>query len=169
MIRLFVVLAALLLPAAAHADTFGYVDINRVYQEASEPARAIAALNAEQAQVAKAREAADKSLLPHSAKSDADAQLRVYQQHQQDTAAALQARLAPILAKLKAEHRFADILPVVPLTPTKADLTDELIRRWNALDVQANAEENARLRAQVAALQAKTAAPAPAAQVPPKK
>ena len=176
--KLAIILAALLAPLTAHAETFAFVDSVRVYSEATEAKRVTTEIQADRdtkereigaaqdavkrAQIAKAKPADVQSLQQKAdalAKMDSDD----FAKQKADATAALRKRVGEVAAKLAAD-RHVTILPVTPLYPVAGrDLTDELIRRLNASDQQAMAEENARLKAKVAALEAaKPTAPHPA-------
>jgi uncharacterized small protein (DUF1192 family) len=157
--KLLIVVALLLSASAARAADVGYIDMDRVYQEASEPARVIAEINNRAAAVN--QELADARKHPElsAAAQQHAADFAKYRKEQLEQ---LKKDRTPIASKLKAERHLADILPVAPLTPTKNDLTDEMIRRWNEADGVSLAAEVARLKAENEKLKNTPAAAPPA-------
>lgn len=146
--RLIGAVVILLVTAAAHAETFGFVDVQRVNAEATEPRRLLAPLQQEQPGLQKEIEAAQAAEAKPELRAAAQQHLDAFNERLRAVNSTLESHRATILAKLKAEHHLAEILPIVPLTPSKTDLTDEVIRRWDALDAKGMADELARTKAE---------------------
>lgn len=136
------------------AESVGYVDSNRVRVTATQPKRADAEYQASQplrdkalndaVAVIKAAKAAEQAAALASAREVQAANQAVAKKVDDD----FNKGLAEILAKLHADRHVAIAAgPGIILVPG-ADLTDEVIRRWDALDAKGMADELARTKAE---------------------
>ena len=153
---------------AVRAETFGFADPVRVgRRKSTEWQRLAAEVQADQdtkkreddaafdaarkAKPADAQALADK--FRQLAKINGDDLLK----HYKEARGTFEKRRAEVAAALEREKHVTLILAPPAVPNPKRDLTDELIKRLNASDVQAIVEENTRLKAEKAAL----AKPAP--------
>lgn len=168
--KLFLILATLVLSAPARAESVAYVDVSRVYQEAAESKRIVSEIQhdreAKQAEVSAAQSAftkakpTERQALQEKAAKLAQMDETDFDAHVAKATADRQTALTKVVAQLKAERHIATVLPVVPIDPKLgSDLTDEVIKRWNASVVptvseleQKLADSNARVAAAEARL-----------------
>jgi len=168
-VKLAIILAALLAPLAAHAaparDTIGFVDTTRVYATATEPVRLLGEVAADQQTkqgelnaaiwaMQKAKPA-EQSVFREKAVAISKMNADDLKKHADQVDADLRKRVADVLVRLRSEHHLAQLSagPGLILSPG-VDLTDEAIKAMDATDVAAIADENARLKAKVAAMEA---------------
>lgn len=181
MIARIALIVALLLPVAARAEAFAFVDFGRVKQESTEAQRIAAEIQSDgdtkQREMDAARQAitqvkecqptgATKTLPPDGAacqraaaplvdKYNALAKMNQADLAKHDKAAwgVWRKRVSDVTVKLQSA-RHVTILGAMPLVEDKRDLTDEFIRLLNASDVVAIAEERDRLKEENAKLKA---------------
>lgn len=159
--KLAILLAlSLLLPSVALADGTAYVDTARIQaainetQEAKQMYQDIRADGArKQKEIDSASDAATKAKLLEMNRQD-------FKAKGDEIAGRLWARPKRLIAKVAAERKLstvADLTSVLYASP-KLDLTDEVLRRFKDGDGMSTDDENAKLRAEAAAKDAKIAA-----------
>lgn len=164
------VVTLLTLAVPARADTFGYADRGKVLSKSTEFQREASKLSSSKdAKDAEMKTANDNVQRLQSSKAKQEqiaaaqaSAVSVHDRLQKELSDEedkfnnlMRDHLAKVCDRLAAEKHLAGVLPWVPLTSTKYDLTDEIIKRWNATDSEALAAENARLKTENDVLKAK--------------
>jgi Skp family chaperone for outer membrane proteins len=160
MSRTILALLLLLAPAVVYADALGFVNSERAISDCVDGKKAIADLKADQAArektVADAK-AARKTIAPP------DDQWRAQQERKRQAAVEkIGPRVVALVKKIAQAKHLSAVLPApVYASPKAVDITDEVIRRYDAGEGKDEGEakadettklreENARLKAQIA-------------------
>jgi len=151
-----------LVSSAAHAETFAFADPARVDAESTEWQRLSAEVAADQAKkqrevdsaiaAANAAKPADARALGEKATALGKMDREDLASHWKSARAAFEKRRGEVAASLEREKHVTILLAPPAVPKPGRDLTDDLIKRLNASDAGALAIENARLKAENAAL-----------------
>ena len=170
--RILVVLAALVLPASARAETTAYVDTLRVRGTATEPSRMDAQFQADQQvrnqktneswQAAQKAKPADRDAAVVAARKVQEDNAAAIKRHAEEVDGAFLKRLTDVLTKLRAERHVAIAAGPGLLMVPGVNLTDEVIARMNAADNEGMAAALAKARAELAAKEAQPPPPSTA-------
>lgn len=173
--RTAVIIATLVLAAPlVHAETFAFADPSRIDTESTEWNRLWSEVQTDKAtkdreinaaiDAARGAKPADAQGLSDKARKLAKMDQDDLVAHEKTVRAAFEKHRGEVAAQLEREKKVTLLLAVTAAPKPGRDLTDEMIKRLNASDGQALAEENARLKAENAAL---TKPIAPSVPLPP--